>query len=337
MMLQAISQGVSERPNEDAFVAYQRDDGQPRYVLAAIDGATSVANFAPLQHYLTTQRNNITPASLAATVTRDAILAMLGQGHNDDIDPRELILRANDALRQLLDEVAPGIFDVEQIKQIQPTSQELLNDPRKFRLFLPAAVLTVVTIDTDVGLLRYAHAGDTALLICYDDGHVEVPTRHKQPLMDYESALALASQTALKRQTSMKDALDDPFIRALDRDHRIYHNYVDEQGKTVPERGVGVVNGLPELEDYIKSGIAMIQDAEAVMVISDGFWWPATLHETEQDYDKRVRQMWQRIRQDGLLEYIAALRQAERTDSAHEQYPRFKLHDDATAVILWLS
>lgn len=335
MMLQAVCQGVADRLNEDAFVAYQRDDGQPQFVLAAIDGATSVATYTLLGDYLARERNGITPAALAATVTRDAILSALGHGNNNDLDPVALILHANATLRHLLDEVASGIYDAEIIKQVQPASAVLLDDPRKFRLFLPAAVTTLVTIDTELGLLRYAHAGDTALLIGYEDGHVEVPTRNKRRL-NYESALAVASQTVLKQQVSMKDAIDDPFVRALDRDHRIYHNFVDDDGQTVPDRGVGVINGLPELSDYIQTGFATITDAAAVMVISDGFWWPAPLHETELDYDRRVRQMWRRIQQEGLSHYLAALRQAERADADREQYPRFKLHDDATAVVLWL-
>lgn len=336
MMIQAICRGVPDRLNEDAFVAYQRDDGQPQFVLAAIDGATSVARFAPLQRYLDEHRNGITPAALAATITRDAILHALGQSINEDVDPSALVMHANQTLRDVLDEVAPGIYDAEAIKAVQPAAVDILDDPRKVRLFLPAAVLTVITIDTKLGLLRYAHAGDTALLLCYADGRVDVPTRNRNKRMDYESALAVASQTVLKQNISMKDAIDDPFVRALDRDHRIYHNYVDEHGGTMPNRGVGVVNGLPQLRDYIKTGIVALQDVVAVLAISDGFWWPAPLHETELDYERRLRQMWRRIQQDGLVGYLQALRHAERADADREQFPRFKLHDDATAVMLWL-
>lgn len=336
-MLEIVCQGSPDQPkryNEDAFIAYQRDDGQPRYVLAAIDGATSLLNFVQLRHYLDTQRNGITPAGLAASVTRDAILAQLGaMASNDDVDPRQLILHANQTLRDLLMEVAPDIFDAERIKAVQPESAPLLDDPRKIRLFLPAAVLTLATIDTAVNVLRFAHAGDTALLVCYDDGRVDVPTY--EPRMNYESALVNASQAVLQGKGSIVDALNDPMIRALDRDHRIYHNYVDTDGTTVPARGIGVVNGLPELAGYIRTGLLMLEGVAAVVVISDGFLWPTGLHETAHERQQRFERMWARLRQEGVRGYLHALRAEERADVTREKYPRFKIHDDATAVIWW--
>lgn len=338
MILEAICQPAPDQPNrhnEDAFIAYQRDDGQPRYVLAAIDGATSLVNFVPLKHYLDTRRNGITPAGLAAAVTRDAILAQLGSdASNNDLDPRLLILKANEKLRDLLNHVAPGIFDAEEIVTLQPAHATLLDDPRKIRLYLPAAVVTLVTIDTDVNLLRYAHAGDSALLICYEDGHVEIPTQDYTIEANYESALAMASQAVLKKGQSMLDAVNDPVVRALDRDHRIYHNYVDETGQTVPERGVGVVDGLPELADYIRTGLVVLEGVEAVMVMSDGFLWPAPLLETAKARQTRFERMWKRIQQAGIAGYLEALRLEERNDTNREKYPRFKLHDDATVVSL---
>lgn len=336
-MLEIVCQGSPDQPkryNEDAFVAYQRDDGQPRYVLSAIDGATSLVNFVPLQHYLHTARNGITPAGLAATVTRDAILAQLGgMASNDDVDPRQLILQANQTLRTLLETVAPGIFDAESIKAVHPENEAVLDDPRKIRLFLPAAVLTVVTIDTTVNLLRFAHAGDTALLVCYEDGRVEVPTYEAR--MNYESALVSASHAVLQQRRSMLDVINDPMIRALDRDHRIYHNYVDTNGTTAQGRGIGVVNGLPELADYIHTGMLVMDNVAAILIVSDGFLWPADLHETPRERQQRLERMWALLRQEGLRGYLNALRAEERADANREKYPRFKLHDDATAVVWW--
>lgn len=335
-MLEIICQAAPGRRNEDAYVAYQRDDGQPRYVLAAIDGATTVASFKTLNDYLETFRNGITPAALAATVTRDAILQTLGNlSSNNDIDPRHLILQANASLRELLDSVAPEIFDAKAMIEADPALQPLLEDPRKIRLFLPSAVLSLATIDTELKLLQYAHAGDTALLVAYHDGRVEVPT-HIPRRINYDSALAVASNT-VRKDRRMNDAVDDPLVRALDRDHRIYHNYVDEDGNTIPDQGVGVVDGLPELADYIKTGLVPLHGVQALMLISDGFWWPAPLHESDTARDKRIQAMWQRIQRDGLYRYFLALRQEEKADAEREKYPRFKLHDDATALLLWLN
>jgi hypothetical protein len=337
-MLEALSRPAPKRRNEDAFIAYQRDDGQPQYVIAALDGATDVATFAPLRFYLQRHHNGITPAALAASLARDAMLEMLGNlNSNDDIDPKRLILHANERLREFLEDVTPEIFDAAEIARLQPEDAPQMSDPRRIRLFLPATVLTVATIDTELKLLRFAHAGDSGLLVCYADGHVEVPTRDKQRRVNYNSALAIASRTALKTDTTLQDTVRDPFVRSLQRDHRIYHNYVDEEGNPVPSQGIGVVNGLPEVADYTRTGMVYLEGVQAVLVASDGFAWPAPLHEDEPAYQQRIAMMWWRIQQDGLRGYYRALRHEERQDAAREKYPRFKLHDDATAVLLWLS
>ena len=335
-MLETICEAAPQRANEDACVIYQQANRQPRYVLAAIDGATTVINFDPLTNYLAEQRNGITPAAFAATVTRDSILNQISdtaiQSNND---PRQLVLNANNALRDVLLKTVPDVFDAEKMCQVQPDVAEILDDPRKIRLFLPSAVISLAVIDTEKGEMSFAHAGDTAILVCYADGRVEVPT-HEQREINNENALSVANdQTDANRH--MKDVLDDPAIRRLDLNQRIFHNYVDENGQTVRGRGIGVIDGLPELADYLKTGTVSLDGVEAILLISDGFWWPAPLHEDAMQRDARIRSMWQHIRKTGLKKYFEALRQEERADADREKYPRFKIHDDATAVLLWLT
>lgn len=337
-MLEALSLPAPGRRNEDAYVVYQRDDGQPRYVIAAIDGATDVAQFAPLKLYLQQYHNGITSAALAATVARDAIYAVLGNANsNDDIDPAQLVLYANNRLRVWIETNVPDLLNAKAIARIQPQDASDMADPRRIRLYLPAAVITVATIDTELNLLRFAQVGDTGLMVCGLDGIVKVPTRNKHRQINYNSALAIASRTALNTSTSMVDAVKDPFVRSLQRDHRIYHNYVDEKGNAVLAQGIGVVNGLHVLKDYIRTGMVYLENVQAVIAASDGFGWPVPMHESQADYQYRMNMMWRRIRQDGLRGYYKALRHEEKQDAAREKYPRFKLHDDATAVLLWLS
>lgn len=337
-MLEALSRPSPKRRNEDAFVAYQRDDGQPQYVIAALDGATDVAVFDPLYRYLQQYQNGITPAAFAATVARDAMLELLGGGRsNDDIEPSRLILHANQRLREALENAVPAVLDANEIARLQPQLAPEMQDPRRIRLYLPATVVTVATIDTELKLLRFAHAGDTGLMVCYADGQVDVATRDKLRRLNYNSALAIASQTALKTDSPLVDVVGDPFVRALQRDHRIYHNYVDENGVAVPAQGIGVVNALPALQAYIRTGMVFLEGVQAVLVASDGFAWPAPMHEGPDEYQQRMNMMWRRIQHEGLRGYYKALRHEERQDKKREKYPRFKLHDDATAVLVWLS
>ncbi|MCI0709281.1 MAG: protein phosphatase 2C domain-containing protein [Chloroflexi bacterium] len=336
-MLEVVCQGAPDlnRANEDSFIAYEQNDRQPRYVLAAIDGATSVAFYEPLVDYLRRERNGITPAALAASVTRDAILTYLGTfPKQEEINPRNLLLHANNRLRDLLDDVAVGIFDAEYILHHFPHYNDILYDHRKIRLFLPAAAATLVVIDTSVQTLYYGQLGDTTLALCYADGSVEIPGR--EATRSYDSALFAAVQQVSARGMTVIDVIQSPLIQSLNHNHRIFHNFVDDNGHTVPERGVGVINGLPELEDYIKTGVVSLQHVEAVMLMSDGFEWPGNPTDPKDNLQERVQRMWQYIRQHGVHRYLKFLRAEERADPDREKYPRFKLHDDATGMVLYL-
>lgn len=335
-MLQVVCQSApdNDRANEDAFVAYQRNDGQPEWVLAAIDGATSVAFYEPLVDYLHHERHGVSPAALAASITRNAILSHLGTlDPHDEIHPTQLLLHANQTLRTLLDRVASGIYDLDAIIAVNPAHAKILDDRRKIRLFLPAAVATIAVIDTQLKTLYFAHVGDTALILGYRDGRVEVPTLN-QVRMNYESALFAAVKQVAGDGLSMLDVINHPLIQALNRDQRINHNFVDEQGATHLSRGTGVVNGLPELADYIKTGVVSLEGVEAIILASDGFLWPDNPLNPTPDPMRLIGKMWQMIRQQGAMGYLNALRLEERADATREKYPRFKLHDDATGVIL---
>jgi hypothetical protein len=339
--IQVICQAApdnAERQNEDAYVLYQRDDRQPAYILAVIDGATSLVNFAPLQAYLQAERPGMTPAGLAATVIRDSVLRQIVSADGSvDVDPRQLILNANQDLRALLEQIVPEIFDAEEILRLEPQHEATLqDDPRRIRLFLPAAVMTLMTIDTEANLLRYAHTGDTALMLCYHNGHVSLPTQNRIRMGD-EAALIAARQAIMKSGRPMLEAINDPLIQALNRDHRLYHNYVDEQGATQPGTGAGVINGLPELRDYVETGFTTLEQVAAGVIMSDGFFWPAPLNESRTARQQRHRMMATRIRQEGVGGYLAALRAEERADASREKYPRFKLHDDATGLVFTLN
>lgn len=337
-MLEIVCQGApdNDKPNEDAFIAYQHDDRQPCYVLGAIDGATSVAFYEPLRNYLEEQHNGITPAALSATITRDAILTYLGTlAPHAETSPSALLRHANQVLRDLLEDVADGIFSAETICHEFPHHAHLLDDPRKIRLFLPAAVATLAVIDTDLQTLYYGHIGDTSLILCYPDGQVKVPTRD-QVQSKAGSALYAAVQEAVGNGLSMQEVVNHPLLRALDRDQRIYHNYVDENGNTAPQYGTGVINGLPALADYIRTDVVSLERVTAVILASDGFLLPDNPLQPKYDMITRASRMWQMIQQYGVRHYLNHVRAEERADTDREKYPRLKLHDDATGIVLHL-
>jgi len=117
---------------------------------------------------------------------------------------------------------------------------------------------------------------------------------------------------------------------------------VDKHGLPQPGQGVGVLDGLPELRYFVQTGALSLDRAVFAGVLTDGLLWPESAGEVfapDEDSAAALAQerrafMAEQIRTRGLAGYLALLRQVERDDADHEQYPRLKTHDDATGVLL---
>ncbi len=122
----------------------------------------------------------------------------------------------------------------------------------------------------------------------------------------------------------------------------LYHNYVDEHGLPQPGHGVGCANGLPEIRYFIQSGRLPLEGMRFAVTMTDGLEWPASASEAfasdEENalrlIEKRRAFMAEHIAELGLSGYLQLLREAETKDEDFESYPRYKLHDDATGVLL---
>ncbi len=251
-------------------------------------------------------------------------------------DPRNLLIDVNLDIQHLLQavygEVTPEAL-CEHEPQLVPFVEE---DPRLFRLALPVCVATAVQIDGPARRLEYAHAGDTCLLVFYSDGRIAELTSDQMGSHD-ASALKLAQQvqTELGRP-HLADVLDDPNVVDANARSGLYHNYTDKDGQPNPRIGAGVLNGLPELAAYIQRGTLELKDVAGVLVCSDGFLWPAPLDERPDARAARLQFMRSTIARAGLPGYYDMLRAVERSDASRDRFPRFKIHDDCTAVYIEL-
>ncbi len=296
--------------------------------LAAIDGAGARAEAVQMQRLFGRYGKGSTAARFAAQLTREVIARQ-----PPEADPAEVLLAANAALRAELESVY-GALSAEALLRAEPHLTFIQDDPRLVRLPLPVCVVTLVRVDLQNHCLHYAHAGDTALLLFRRGGAVWRVTHDRVEPHDRD-ALAHAQALRARRQVAhLTDMLGHNEVTARNRAGGLYHNYVDEAGQTDPRIGIGVINGLPALADYIQRGTVDLADVEGVLLCSDGFLWPAPLEESEAARAARLEGMRARIRRDGLRGYLRALRAVERADAARNLFPRFKVHDDATAVYL---
>jgi hypothetical protein len=341
-MIEVVHQSPAGRLNEDAWIVMQAGPMNDRIIFAAIDGATTRLTPPPLQHYLDSLPSKLTPAAFAARLTRDAIARQVAEGLVTEL--RSIMIEANADLGRALIRLF-GALTLEGMDFPEEVLATLAHDPRLVRLGLPACTVTLAEYNPATRQLRYAHVGDSSLMIAYRDGRVIVPTQPDVP--NYESTLRQVTLTLRKHHPDLplRELFQQPEIKKVNLHNALYHNYVDEHGLPQPKQGIGVVDGLPELRYFIQAGKIDLDEALFVCAMTDGLEWPANAQEVFADNaDEATLLMHERrefiadqIQERGLQSYLDMLRQYEADDADHERYPRFKTHDDATGVLLRLS
>ena len=332
--LEVISHAPTDRLNEDAWLALGAGPLGETILAAAIDGATTRLTPPALQDYLDWQPQPLTPAAFAARLVRDSLARQIGAGCPPDL--RTLLLEANDDLGRALIELF-GALTLDALR----LPDRLSHDPRLVRLGLPAAVMTLIEVDPRALTLRFAHAGDTALLVAYTDGRYVMPVRQRAAF-DGDLLRLVQRLRAETPGLSFRQAARHLEVQRKNLFNALAHNYVDEHGLPQPSRGIGVLDGLPELRYFVQTGEVSLEGALFVCVMTDGLLWPASAEEvfaTDPAHADALRRerfafMAGQIAEHGLRGYLAQLRAAEAADPDHERYPRLKTHDDATGVLL---
>lgn len=319
---------IAGRLNEDACFVYSDEE---TVVAAAIDGATQRIDVPAL--YAPYERKPgappVTGARFAAHLTKHVMVDMMHR------DPADMIQAANTTLRQRLEQVAP--VTAADFARLAPAFAPMLNDdPRLIRLMLPVCVATVVKLDLASRTARFAHAGDTALFVFHTDGRISHPTADQ---MGQHDDTVIAAALAIKAELNvlhLADIVTHERVTGINRHNGLFHNYVDVNGVPDPALGVGVINGLPEIAAYIRTGEIDLSTVAGVLVCSDGFPLPASWHETREQAEQRAYEMRDLLFAQGIGAYFTHLRAVQASDPHLDRYPRFKMHDDTTGVFVIL-
>ncbi|MFQ3648543.1 MAG: hypothetical protein SNJ54_13900 [Anaerolineae bacterium] len=265
----------------------------------------------------------VTPSGVASRLVRDTVAR-----HAPDIPftpLTEIIAEANTRLAEELRAIY-GDLSAEAVLRKEPALTILAEEPRALRLMLPVCTYTAVRVDFARQQVEVAHGADSALLLLRCDGTLQqiTPDQMKQHDDAFKAAL----------KTIPDEPAQHPFFKVLgvnravelDRMNGLYHNYVAPDGALDPTVGVSVVNGLPQMRDYMFNAVVPLAGVQAVLVVSDGVFWPSA--DDVSDIE-RLNMMGRMISEQGLVGYMEALRAEERRQQLS--------HDDATLVMLHLS
>jgi serine/threonine protein phosphatase PrpC len=92
----------------------------------------------------------------------------------------------------------------------------------------------------------------------------------------------------------------------------------------------GYCNGDPKMANFIDHGRLLLENVKAIALLTDGFMLPKQNLEAPDDWDELAAR-FAASKLEGILGYIRAL---EKSDKNCQKYPRFKTHDDATAIVI---
>ncbi|HYP38785.1 MAG TPA: protein phosphatase 2C domain-containing protein [Chloroflexia bacterium] len=278
--------GPDERWNEDGLLVV---GGQDTLLLGVLDGVSSLepARVVNGGHY----------ASKHATMS---LCDSFVQGERDLM---AMLVRANDAVRDV---------SADQGVDFQDPTQLL------------ATTATLLLIDFASRTLRYAHLGDSALMLKHHDRPWERATGNKVALFEGRAInLALSANP------------ENPALAFLDPDGAARQMLAENRHhQNAPGgNGYGVLNGCDnsQLQPYIERSENPIplDEIERFALLSDG----ATLTTREGEGIERGHLFDRLLFQHGVDFYLERIREMENYDSALKRFPRVKVHDDATIII----
>jgi len=214
------------------------------------------------------------------------------------------------SLREILLAANSSIDEVQHAHGIDPTKKEA-------RFCTTAAVARVRESTDGSTVIDLAQAADSVAIIVYEDGRAEAPLG----LCDQdEETLQLWAQLAAKGLRGNEIRYDPQMEAQITRKRQ-------ESNVTY-----GVLNGEPEVANFIQTTTIPAQGVEMVILLDDGLFIPKTDPSAPHDWAVYA----QLIAEGGLPRLHQYIRSIERSDPDLSFYPRVKMSDDASGAVLYL-
>jgi len=325
---------TKNRINEDAWLVQETPGYLGPTTVAVIDGAGMRLPFKALINQLQKLWPSLSPAAFASSIVKKSLLEQLQQEPERSL--RDILVHANENLHQAIEQVA-GNYDVAQI--LSRFGNPWANDLRYVRLLLPACAITLARFDLEKREVDFAHLGDTSLLEFRNDGETVRHTTDQMGKFDQAAFEAILEYQKREKFPNFKDAVMSPGGRRFIIESGLHLNYVDEQGRTDPAKGCGILNGLSEVSDYIETGTIEIDPSRegAFVLMTDGLEMLQPLQESDLQEKNRSNLMGSMVKRAGLLELYEAMNKMAEEDVYFDTYPRTKIRDDATGIYLQIS
>ena len=153
--------------------------------------------------------------------------------------------------------------------------------------------------------------GDSVIIARFKDGTVTTPLGYVDQDIDI---MRLWRQYVDARKDNVKELLRD----------EIHH------GREQANIGYGTMNGDPRSQNHFQSIKLQCTDLRDILIVTDGMFIPKSDPDADEDWQEYFRV----CDDNGLSELYDYVRHLELSDPDLTKYPRFKIHDDASAVLV---
>lgn len=184
----------------------------------------------------------------------------------------------------------------------------------KLNVFCTTAA--VIRLNLEKNNFDWVQVDDSVILIIYEDG------RHKLLVKDYDHD---------------KESLI--LWKKLNQENNLQKNELFEKDKIRVRRNMskpgfyGKIDGDEMMINFLKSGSESLDGIKHIICLTDGMFIPNPAPEKDDDFEK-----WTELFLQGGLEAVKEyVREIENSDLEFVEYPRFKPHDDLTAVVISFS
>lgn len=161
--------------------------------------------------------------------------------------------------------------------------------------------------------IEWCQLGDCQILAIYHDGGARLLT--DDPSQDVQTLVAWQRKAAQQKNSgNIMEVMAEEIVQVRKRVNLDY----------------GVFNGEPEALNFLRSGRISLRDIQDLIIFSDGLMLPKQDPTTPFDVDRFV----DLYRKGGLQRIRAYVRKKQGEDISCKIYPRFKTHDDISAVSL---
>lgn len=170
---------------------------------------------------------------------------------------------------------------------------------------------TAAVIKMHPDKFEWAQISDAMILIIYDDGSFKTLVTdydHDEGIMIKWKALADKKQENIRQ-------LIEPEVQKLRNTSNIKY---------------GVLNGETEAGAFLKTGNEKLDNVKHILLFTDGLFIPKSNPTAPDDWSTLVKLFLE----GGLKNVVSYVRGLQKDDPQCWKYPRYKMHDDITAIAI---